>query len=132
MKEKRKLNYEFSIRDIEQTKEKHYKRITKLKKDVHLIGDILSELESENEYWLYSCFDHSRWYWDRLKIFRETKTQKGLKELKNFVNQNTINHIQYLLKSYDIPESYFTAFYCIYYVKINNIMKRNIKSIINY
>ena len=127
-----KLNYDFSIRSIEATKVNHSKRIEKLLKNKDTLKSMIENLENENEDWMFSNIDSSRnyCYYDRLNIFRKEKKQKQLKELKSFFNYNTINHIKYLLKSYNMPESYFTAFYCIYYKRINKLMKQNLKSIV--
>ncbi len=130
---KTKLNYEFSIRDIEQTRLNHYKRILKMRNDKSTLVSIVTRLEQNNEYETYQTFDSGYTYASNLmNEFRTNKTQKVLKSLKSYINAGTIQHIKFLLDLHYLPESYFTAFYCIFYTRINKLMKRNLKAIINY
>ena len=129
---KTKLNYDFAIRDIEQTKKNHYKRILKLTKDKMTLVHMIEQLEENNEGEVYNTsFSRNYTYaYDRLTSFREEKKQSDLNTIKVYVNDATISHIRYLLKRNELPKSYFTAFYCIFYARINRLMKRNLKAIV--
>lgn len=127
-----KLNYEFSIRSIEDTTNKHIEHINKLKKDKQILKKILDQLEENNisEIWQNHAFVGYSYAYGIVKRLRVNKTQKDLKALKNPINYVTRAHIEYLLQYYNIPKSYATAFYCIYYNRINKLMKRNLKEMI--
>ena len=128
-----KLNYDFSVRNIEQTTLNHAKRISKLNYNKDILKGMIERMEERNEYEMTIVFSMSYPYSRRLmQEFRQNKTQKALKSLKNYANAETIRHIKYLLGLYNLPVSYYTAFYCIYYARINRLMKRNLKAIINY
>jgi len=124
-----KLNYEFSIRDIDATKERHIPRIKKLKQNKEVLNKMIEQLEENNlsEIWQSQQFRGYSYAYNQLKQFHINKTQKILKSLKSAINYITYQHITYLLEYYDLPKSYATSFYCIYYTRINRLMKRNIK-----
>lgn len=130
MTTKLKLNYDFNIRNIDATKEKHTYQINKLKKVYKDdINEIFNRLEYNLSFELQSSgFNYQHRYENfALNSFRQDKTQRNLKALKSIVNNITRNYITSQLGYYEIPKSYDTAFYCIYYNKINKLMKRELK-----
>jgi len=127
---KTKFNYDFKVKDFEATKDRHLGQIKKIKADkeisLEMMGNyvednIISNLVGEK----YIYFEH--WF----KGKEMTKTL--LRSLKTFVNCAYRGEIKRALEWNEKPISWATAFYCIYYKRINNEMKAITKEIIkNY
>lgn len=120
-----RLNYEFSIRDINATKAKHAKTMSKLRKwqrenNIRLIDDLIGA-----DYYNLN----GGYYVDHvLRKFNDDKTQKNLKELKTIVNHSVRADLVNILKYNELPASWATALYCNHYGQINKYMKRILKN----
>ena len=132
----KKLDYDFNIRSIKETKLKHDRIIKKLKKEYkNELKNILNDVELILEDEILNTFFANNYNYNlhQLNQFKKERKQKHLKSLKSAINNIARNYITFLLKCKNIPASYATAFYCIYYAKINAIMKKELKNLVkNY
>jgi len=111
----KKLNFAFpTVRNIEETKAKHSKKVLKLKQLIkdrnmsHLIGNELLSF-NEIDYGTFQAYDVGHSY-ERHAINRK-KDQAQVLQIKKLVNNVARVSIQFLLKKNDLPASYDTAFY---------------------
>lgn len=116
------LNYDFKLRNIDKTRENHASQMLKVKSQIKF-DDILDEWAIENiasniqnyGYYQYNTRIDGRWH-DKTK-------QAVIKELKSLVNQYTRAYIQERLDGNGYPKSWDTAFYMVYFDKVNKLMK---------
>lgn len=119
-----KLNYDFKVKDFEATQSKHLGRIIKLKKYIKendptlpfdwMADNVESDIKKSNFYF-YNIYQKDGWV-------RNLKPKSRLRMIKTLVNNTTRENISKWLEYEPLPASYDTAFYCLYYKKINRIM----------
>ena len=125
------MKYAFKLRDFQATKKRHLVRIRKLEarllsrdlnNNYHPLEDWLGEAKEiisskvhNDDYYMYNTQRGGR-LTDRTK-------QSVIKEVKTFVNRYAREWIREWLVDNDLPESWDTAFYCLYYRPINKIMR---------
>ena len=132
-KDKKCLDLNFKVRDPQATKKTHITRIKKLKEKEILFEDILPKVPKGPDYTgeraIWERLQYDQWYLHRMYKSKEWQkcNQKVAKELKSRINSATRDEIKFQLTQEQIPESYDTAFYVLYYGKTNNLMKKVLK-----
>lgn len=121
------FNYDFKLKDFEATKSRHLGQIKKTKADKEITLDIMG-YDTQDVIISYLVGDRHYYFDTWFKDKPITKTL--LRSLKCFVNGQYYEQIKRNLKWNEKPESWATAFYCIYYKKINTEMKAITKEII--
>lgn len=120
----KKLNYEVKIRDFEATKSKHLGAIQRLKKAIKENEPVMPfnymaenvECDIKNSpFYAYNIISKDGWV-------ARLKPQARLKIIKGLINVSTRKEIVQFLEWNEMPKSWDTAFYCLYYKKINSIM----------
>jgi len=130
MKVPSNYNYEFSVKDYRATKSKHSPQIRRIQEsgvkydniiDDRFIDDVTQVLVSKP--WFYD--------WFRQRIQKQGYLSKSdLRELKTAINGATRTAITGSLGFGGFPESWTTAFYIIYYKRINAFMTKMTKEVI--
>jgi hypothetical protein len=132
-KDKRCIDLNFRLRDLDGTYHRHLSQINKLTEKGIKFKDILPsmitgysrsaqyEIEDRlqgNKWFVHNIFDTDNW---------RKCNQKVAKEMKTAINSETREEIKYQLKDRGLPESYDTAFYAMNYNKTNALMKKILK-----
>lgn len=125
-----KLNLEFSIKDYDATRAKHDSRIRTLGAkgvryrdiiDVYTEDNIISEIVGSTQFnYFYKG------------LFEGGISKSNVRTLKTFVNYKTKEEIERNLEYNDLSKWYSTAFYTLFYSKVNQLMKRITKELLKY
>jgi len=126
-----KLNYEFALKDFEATRLNHLGKIERLKRAIKkLNGESIYGFEMDwgnfqeiveyhakmTSFYNYSLLDEKGWV-------NQLSPKQRLRMVKTFINDQTRQQIVRELENRELPKSWDTAFYLLFYKKINRIMK---------
>jgi hypothetical protein len=123
------MNFDFKLKNMAGSIEKHYGRIEKIKKSDLKYSDVIDDnFESE----LISQVYNATWFQYRYARVPQVVSQSLVRELKTGVNGVTRNMIRNSLKYAGFPESWDTAFYLKYKGRVDALMKRVTKQLLGY
>jgi len=125
-----KLNYDFQLKDFNETQSKHLGQIKRLKEAIKKLNsesiygfevwdNFLENVEyraKNTPFFNYNLYEKDSWV-------NKLSPKRRLRMVKSYINGQTREQIIEELKARNWPESWDTAFYCLYYKKINRIMK---------
>lgn len=124
----KKLNYDFKLKDYEATKARHIVQIRKVRTQANWDKIIDSNWMEEIEGMIKNGLRSTWWEYNIVKedgrLHDYRNHQSKLREVKTAINGTTRQFIKAQLKWYGLPESWDTAFYILYYKRINAGMKR--------
>ena len=125
----KELNLCFGIKSFDCSRAKHESRVKTLKKQGITYRDIIDYYFEDN---LTSTIISSTQfnYYYRDLFAREGRTKSNVRTLKTFVNVKTRELIQQALEYEGVSKYYDTAFYCMYYTRINALMKRVLRELL--
>ena len=125
------LDYNFALKDFETTKSKHLGQIDRLKKaikkenagstygfdlDWGLFQEQVEYYAKNSGFYMYNLGRKEGWV-------NELSPKRRLRMVKSFINGQTREQIGRELESRSWPASWDTALYCLFYKRINRIMK---------
>jgi len=133
---KQKLDYTFKLKDLEATKNRHIGRIKRLKQAIKEINkqsvygfgvdwanfqEKVEYVAKDTAFYNYLLLKSDSWV-------SELSPKKRLRMVKTFINQQTRLMIIRELEARKLPKSWDTAFYILFYKKINSLMKDLVKN----
>lgn len=124
------LNYDFRLKNFTETQSKHLGEIKRLKEAIKKLNsesvygfEVWDNFQENIEYrakntpfFNYNLYRKDSWV-------NELSPKRRLRMVKSYINGQTREQIIDELKQRGWPKSWDTAFYCLFYKRINRVMK---------
>jgi len=122
-------NWEYKLKNLEATTQKHSGKIQRMKKSDLKYNDVIDYMFEDE---LLSQIYNSTWF--QYRYAREPKkiTKSLVRELKTGINGETKRMIERSLEFSGYPKSWSTAFYVKHKKRIDAMMKRVGKQLLRY